>query len=224
MDIVIFDIQDVGARFYTYISTMSYVMQACAEQNIPFLVLDRPNPNGNYVDGPVLEQTHSSFVGLHEVPTVHGMTVGEYAQMVNGLHWLGDNLKVDLTVVPCKNYTRDKEYVLPVKPSPNLPNNLSIYLYPSLCLFEGTQVSVGRGTDHQFQVIGHPESSIGDYRFTPISKPGATNPKYKNKECRGFDLSVLNQVAEHQKGEMNLQYLIDFYNDSRDKDLSLIHI
>jgi len=185
LDAIIFDIQDVGARFYTYISTMHYVMQTAAEVNIPVIVLDRPNPNGHFVDGPVMEEAYSSFVGMHKIPIVHGMTIGEYARMINGEGWLGENLSCDLEVIRCKNYDHKTAYVLPIKPSPNLPNNLSIYLYPSLCLFEGTNVSVGRGTDKQFQIIGHPDAKIGNDFFTPKPRPGATSPKHNGKQCRG---------------------------------------
>lgn len=218
LDIIIFDIQDVGARFYTYISTLHYVMQTCAETGTKLIVLDRPNPNGNYIDGPILEQEHSSFVGLHSIPIVHGMTVGEYAHMVNGLAWLGEGLRCELTVIPCMHYTHSTPYILPVKPSPNLPNNRSIYLYPSLCLFEGTTVSVGRGTAKQFQIIGHPESTIGDAKFTPVSMPGATRPKHQDKVCRGFDLSTMNLAEAHQAKGINLDYLIQFYQDAQNKD------
>ncbi len=218
LDVVIFDIQDVGARFYTYISTMHYVMQTAAEVNIPVIVLDRPNPNGHYVDGPVLEKAFSSFVGMHQVPIVHGMTIGEYAKMINGEAWLGEGLSCDLTVIQCKNYDRNTPYILPVKPSPNLPNNLSIYLYPSLCLFEGTDVSVGRGTNKQFQIIGHPKSKIGDDFFTPRSRPGATQPKHKGVQCRGVDFSKMSSLMAYQQEKLNLQYLIDFYQDADNKD------
>ena len=156
INLVLFDIQDVGARFYTYISTLHYVMEACAELNIPLILLDRPNPNGHYIDGPVLENDHKSFVGMHPVPVVYGMTIGEYGQMINGEKWLKDGIKSPLTVIKLKNYTHDSEYRLPIKPSPNLPNEKSINLYPSLCFFEGTNVSVGRGTDMQFQIYGSP--------------------------------------------------------------------
>lgn len=218
LDYVVFDIQDVGARFYTYISTLHYVMQTCAETNTKLVVLDRPNPNGHYIDGPILEQEHSSFVGLHTVPIVHGMTVGEYAQMLNGLSWLGEGLQCDLTVIPCQHYTHSTPYELPIKPSPNLPNNRSIYLYPSLCLFEGTTVSVGRGTDKQFQIIGHPESTIGNISFTPVPKPGATRPKHQDKKCKGFDLSTMDTSKSHQDKGLHLDYLIQFYQDAKDKN------
>ncbi len=218
LDVIIFDIQDVGARFYTYISTLHYVMQTCAETDTKLIVLDRPNPNGHYIDGPILEQEHSSFVGLHPVPIVHGMTVGEYAQMINGRSWLGAHMTCDLTVIPCQHYTHSTPYELPIKPSPNLPNNLSIYWYPSLCLFEGTVVSVGRGTDKQFQIIGHPESTIGNSSFIPVPKPGATRPKHQDKECRGFDLSTTKLGDAYQSKGINLDYLIQFYQTAKDKD------
>jgi len=218
LDLILFDIQDVGARFYTYISTMHYVMQTCAEAGIPLMILDRPNPNGNFVDGPIMEEKHMSFVGLHPVPIVHGMTVGEYAKMINGEGWLGDGLRCELNIVKCENYTHEKKYTLPVKPSPNLPNNLSIYLYPSLCLFEGTSVSIGRGTDKQFQVIGCPGSKIGDYKFTPSSKPGAMNPKFKGEQCIGFDLSNENEEVLRNRNNISLAYLIDFYQNAEDRD------
>ncbi len=217
LDMVVFDIQDVGARFYTYISTMSYVMEACAEQGIPVLVLDRPNPNGHYVDGPVLDPAKSSFVGLHEVPVVHGMTVAEYARMVNSEGWLKDGVQCKLSYIKCKNYTHDTPYELPIKPSPNLPNARSIYLYPSLCFFEGTAFSVGRGTDQQFQVIGHPDNTIGDYTFTPVPKPGAKYPKHENKVCNGLNLSKLSKEAVRQKAQLQLTYLIDMYQAFPDK-------
>ena len=198
---VVFDIQDVGARFYTYISSMSYVMEACAEQNIPFLVLDRPNPNGHYVDGPVLEKGFESFVGLHPVPVVHGMTVAEYAQMVNGENWLKNGVQCDLKIVPCTHYDHQTYYSLPVKPSPNLPNMTAIYLYPALCFFEGTNVSVGRGTDLQFQVVGAPDFEDGNFEFTPKSMPGAKYPPQEGKRCYGWNLS------EQTTGELQVNYL-----------------
>ncbi len=208
---VIFDIQDVGARFYTYIQTMHYVMEACAETGIRMMVLDRPNPNGNYVDGPVLKPGFQSFVGIHPVPIVHGMTIGEYAGMINGERWLKDSLQCRLTVIPVNNYHHGRTYELPIKPSPNLPNNRSIYLYPSLCLFEGTAVSVGRGTDKQFQVYGHPDSPLGNYYFTPEPKPGATQPPLQGLRCRGFDLSNLPADSLFHAAQIDLGYLIDFY-------------
>lgn len=217
IDLVLFDIQDVGARFYTYISTMSYVMEACAENNIPMLILDRPNPNGHYMDGPVLDKKYRSFVGLHEVPVVHGMTVGEYANMVNGEGWLANGVKCRLQVVPCAGYDHRTFYEVPVKPSPNLPNMRAIYLYPSICFFEGTVVSVGRGTDKQFQVIGAPGFTLGDFTFTPVSKEGAKNPPQEGKLCRGFDLSKLEINELRQRKSLDLSYLIEFYKNAPDQ-------
>ena len=174
INLVLFDIQDVGARFYTYISTLHYVMEACAELNIPLILLDRPNPNGHYIDGPVLENDHKSFVGMHPVPVVYGMTIGEYGQMINGEKWLKDGIKSPLTVIKLKNYTHDSEYRLPIKPSPNLPNEKSINLYPSLCFFEGTNVSVGRGTDMQFQIYGSPFlNKKSKFTFTAVPNEGS---------------------------------------------------
>lgn len=217
VDIVVFDIQDVGARFYTYISSMHYMMEACAEQNIEFLVLDRPNPNGHYVDGPILDMEHSSFVGMHPVPVVHGMTVAEYARMINGENWLKNGVRCALSIVPCQYYSHQTPYELPVKPSPNLPNIQSIYLYPSLCFFEGTVISAGRGTNMQFQIFGHPNLPKGDYTFTPISMPGAKYPKHENIECNGYDLRKI-EMETLQKGGLQLEYLIMAYEQFPDKD------
>lgn len=212
IDLVIFDIQEVGARFYTFISTMSLVMEACAEQGIPFMVLDRPNPNGFYVDGPLLEPGFSSFVGLHSVPVVHGMTVAEYARMVNGEGWLNNGVTCDLKVVPMLNYTHQTLYELPVKPSPNLPDMTSVYLYPSLCFFEGTVMSVGRGTAKPFRIIGHPDYTEGDIEFTPVTMVGASvNPAHKDKLCLGFDMSYLADSILQNK-RLYLQPLIDAWN------------
>lgn len=211
LDVVIFDIQDVGARFYTYISTMHYVMEACAELGIPVIVLDRPNPNGFYVDGPILEEKHKSFVGMHPIPVVHGLTVGELAQMINGEKWLNKGIQAKLTIVPCEGYTHDVLYQLPIKPSPNLPNMESVYLYPSVCFFEGTIMSLGRGTDKPFQVYGHPEFSIGDYEFTPKAVPGAQNPPLKNQKCMGFELQEYGQDYFAQTRSLNLDWLIQAY-------------
>jgi len=218
IDWVVFDIQDVGARFYTYISTMHYVMEACAENKVKFLVLDRPNPNGHYVDGPVLDKKYKSFVGMHPIPIVHGMTVGEYAQMVNGEAWLAEGQKCDLTVITCKNYTHQTPYELPIKPSPNLPNSRSIYLYPSLCLFEGTSVSVGRGTNTQFQVYGHPDFEEGDYSYTPVPMEGAKYPKHKNTACKGYDLRKISMAHLQTDHGFNIQYLLKFYKQSKNKE------
>ena len=218
VDVVVFDIQDVGARFYTYISTMSLVMEACAENDIPVVVLDRPNPNGFYVDGPVLKEEQSSFVGMHPVPVVHGMTVGEYALMVNGEHWLPGSLQCDLTVIPVKNYAHAYYYEIPVPPSPNLPNKYAVYLYPSLCLFEGTVVSVGRGTDYPFQIAGHPDYALGSYIFVPRSIPGAaTHPKHEGVYCNGYNLIGYAQEMFSQQPRLNLTWLIGFYDYLKDK-------
>jgi len=216
VDIVIFDIQDVGARFYTYISTMTYMMDACAQKNIPLIVLDRPNPNGFYVDGPVLEKEFASFVGLHPVPVVHGMTVGEYAQMVNGEGWLESGLKCDLKIIPVGSYTHRDFYELPLKPSPNLPNKFAVYLYPSLCLFEGTVVSVGRGTELPFQVIGHPYFVAGSYFFTPRSMPGATKPPYMDTPCYGMNLMDFASNMKENPAQIHLFWLITFHQHLKD--------
>jgi len=212
LDVILFDIQDVGARFYTYISTMHYVMEACAENEIEFIVLDRPNPNGDYVDGPILEEGFKSFVGMHKVPIVHGLTVGEYAQMINGEKWLVNGIKCNLEVVKMKNYSHKTAYELPIKPSPNLPNMQSIFLYPSICLFEGTPISLGRGTDLPFQVLGHPKLK-SDFFFVPQPTEGAKEPLLKGDTCYGVDLSKI-----EVKKELDLSYLIKFYNEYPVKD------
>lgn len=207
LDLIIFDIQDVGARFYTYISTMHYVMEACAENNLEFLVLDRPNPNGNYIDGPILQPEFKSFVGMHPIPIVHGLTVGELAQMINGEEWLAGSIQCNLKVIPIKNYTHKDPYSLPIKPSPNLPNDLSIKLYPSLCLFEGTKISIGRGTTYPFQVIGYPDPDFGDFKFVPESIEGMANyPKHESKVCYGIDFRETGF-----EGGFTLKYLIKYY-------------
>ncbi|MEN3322615.1 DUF1343 domain-containing protein [Mariniflexile soesokkakense] len=212
MDIIIFDIQDVGARFYTYISSLHYVMEACAEANIPVLILDRPNPNGHYIDGPILDMEHKSFVGMHPIPVVHGMTIGEYANMINGEKWLKNGIQCELKVIPNKNYTHQTTYSLPIKPSPNLPNDTSINLYPSLCFFEGTNVSVGRGTDKQFQVIGIPFFYLKrhNFDFTPKPNEGAKQPLYQGKVCHGYDLS-----NNEPLNSLNLNWLIEFYKSNQ---------
>lgn len=217
LDYIIFDIQDVGARFYTYISTMHYVMQAAAENNITVLVLDRPNPHGNYIDGPVLDPKYASFVGMHPVPVVHGMTVGEYAKMINGENWLGSGLKCKLEVVPVTGWNRNMGYSLPIAPSPNLPNDISIKLYPSLCFFEGTKVSIGRGTECPFQVFGHPDLQ-GNYTFTPQSIKGVSDhPKFEKTICNGKDLRL--QVGPATKmTQLDLSHLIDAYKQLGSKD------
>ena len=218
IDLMIFDIQDVGARFYTYISTLHYVMEACAENNIPLLVLDRPNPNGHYVDGPLLDTAYNSFVGMHPIPIVHGLTIGEYAQMINGEYWLNDSIQCDLMVQKMQNYTHNYVYDLPVKPSPNLPNTQSIALYPSLCLFEGTAISVGRGTNKQFQIIGSPKLDSCSYTFSPISGEGAKYPKHENELCCGWDLSEANF-----NNELNLSYLIETFDQYNAKGLTFFN-
>lgn len=218
IDIIIFDIQDVGARFYTYISSMHYLMEACAENGKQLMVLDRPNPNGHYVDGPMLNPDFSSFVGMHPIPVVHGMTVGEYAQMVNGEGWLNGGQKCELTVIPCKNYDHQDFYELPIKPSPNLPNIRSIYLYPSLCFLEGTEVSVGRGTNTQFQVYGHPTFTDMPYYFTPVPMPGAKYPKLENKKCFGEDLTKVPLEELQNKAQLDLSYLINSYKAFPEKE------
>lgn len=210
IDVVLFDIQDVGARVYTYISTMTYVMEACADEGIAVIVLDRPNPNGHYVDGPVLDKQYSSFVGLHPVPLVHGMTIGEYAQMVNNEGWLNSRNKCDLTIIPVKGYDHKKLYQLPEKPSPNLPNMNSVYLYPSLVLFEGTIISIGRGTDHPFETIGHPDYYLGSFAFTPESRGEAKNPKHKGTLCTG--ISLINYTKRKPPHSLNLNWLTDMYS------------
>ncbi|MFK5982184.1 MAG: DUF1343 domain-containing protein [Flavobacteriaceae bacterium] len=208
IDLMVFDIQDVGVRFYTYISTMHYMMEACAENNISFVVLDRPNPNGHYIDGPVLDMKYKSFVGMHPVPVVHGMTIGEYAQMINGQKWLKNSVTCDLTVIKMKNYTHQTSYSLPIKPSPNLPNDISINLYPSLCFFESTKISVGRGTEMQFQIFGAPNLSSEEYSFTftPQANEGAKNPKFKGVLCHGKDLRNTQKLDK-----LNLEWLIEAY-------------
>ncbi|MFD2528798.1 exo-beta-N-acetylmuramidase NamZ family protein [Polaribacter marinaquae] len=213
IDIVVFDIQDVGARFYTYISSLHYVMEACAEANIPVLLLDRPNPNAHYIDGPVLETSHKSFVGMHNVPVVYGMTIGEYGQMINGEKWLNNGIACDLKVIPVLNYNHQTQYSLPIKPSPNLPNGKSINLYPSLCFFEGTNVSAGRGTSMQFQIYGSPFLSKNSFSFTPKENEGAKYPKHKNKLCFGEDLRDSKNL-----NQLDLSYLISAYKQNTAKD------
>ncbi len=220
IDVMVYDIQDVGVRFFTYISTMSYVMEACAENGIPLIILDRPDPNGFYVDGPVLDTAFRSFVGMHPVPVVYGMTAGEYAGMVNGEGWLAGNMRCDLTVVKVKGYDHSMVYKLPVAPSPNLPNWQSVYLYPSLCLFEGTFISVGRGTDRPFQIIGHPDFYIGSYAFIPHSIPGVSeHPPYEGQACYGQSLSGFAENIRNNEFHFTLSYLLNthvFFKDSTD--------
>jgi uncharacterized protein YbbC (DUF1343 family) len=212
IDLMIFDIQDVGVRFYTYISTLTYVMEACAENKIPLILLDRPNPHGDYVDGPILEPAFSSFVGLHPVPVVYGMTMGEYALMVNGEYWLKDSVQCDLRVISLMNYDHNTRYELPVSPSPNLPNNTAIQLYPSLCFFEGTIISVGRGTDYPFQVIGHPDYVVGSFDFVPRDIPGkAMDPPYEGINCYGHSLVGYAENIQDTLWKLNLFYLLEMY-------------
>ena len=215
IDMMIFDIQDVGVRFYTHISTLHYVMKACAQNNIPLILLDRPNPNIHYVDGPILESVNKSFVGMHNVPIVYGMTIGEYANMINGENWLGNDLNCKLRVIKIKNYNRKSNYSLPIKPSPNLPNDKSINLYPSLCLFEGTNISVGRGTNEQFTIYGSPflDKKIYKYRFTPKPNTGSSSPKNNGLVCFGEQLSSVQNFKK-----IELKYLINSYNNSSNKD------
>jgi uncharacterized protein YbbC (DUF1343 family) len=224
VDLIVFDIQDVGCRFFTYISTLHYIMEAAAEQNIPVLILDRPNPNGYFVDGPVLEKEYKSFVGMHPVPVVYGMTVGEYAQMINGEKWLGNHVVCDLTIIECQNYTHQIRYSLPIKPSPNLGTDEAIYLYPSLCLFEGTDVSLGRGTPTPFQVFGHPDFTFGDYFFTPEPIKGVSeNPPQKGKKCRGFNLTNETQKKLSSENSFNISYLMAAYKNFPKEKKFFIH-
>ena len=211
IELLLFDIQDVGARFYTYISTLHYVMEAAAENNIKVIVLDRPNPNGHYIDGPIREKGFESFVGMHPIPIVHAMTIGEYAQMINGEKWIAR--QCDLTVIEMENYTHDMSYDLPIKPSPNLPNSRSINLYPSLCLFEGTNLSLGRGTEYPFQHFGAPYLK-SNYSFTPKSGEGSKSPPHENKKCYGTDLRFQDNYLE----EINLNWLIESYNNCPEKE------
>jgi len=216
IDLILFDLQDVGVRFYTYISSMHYVMEACAENSIPLILLDRPNPNGFYVDGPILNPKFKSFVGMHKVPVVHGMTIGEYAKMINGESWLKDSVKCSLEVIPCLNYTHLMKYNLPIAPSPNLPNMRSVYLYPSLCFFEGTNVSIGRGTDSPFQLYGAPYFDSKLFKFTPKSSYGSKYPKYKEVECFGKDLSTLSLDSLRNINALNFNWLVKSFKMSNE--------
>jgi uncharacterized protein YbbC (DUF1343 family) len=218
IEIVIFDIQDVGVRFYTYISTLHYILESCAENKIKCIVLDRPDPNGFYFDGNILDTAYSSFVGMHPVPVVHGMTIGEYAGMINGEGWLKGGAKCDLTVIRCKNYDHKTCYDLPVKPSPNLPNQNSVYLYPSICFFEGTSLSLGRGTAFPFQVFGSPDLPDLGFSFTPESVPGAKNPPLLGIKCFGADLRDALKKNLVPKPEINLGLIISAYKDFPQKD------
>ena len=214
LEILIFDIQDVGARFYTFLSTLHYMMETCANLGITVLVLDRPNPNGHYVDGPTLDLKYTSFVGIHPVPVVHGMTVGEYAQMINGEDWLKEGVKCDLKVISLQNYTHSTSYKLPINPSPNLPNSKAINLYPSLCFFEGTNMSMGRGTENQFQVIGSPylKGDLYNYEFTPEANIGAKYPVHEGDTCKGLNLQ-----NQPRLDYIELKWLIEAYQNTSDK-------
>ncbi|MBA2406378.1 MAG: DUF1343 domain-containing protein [Chitinophagales bacterium] len=218
IDLVVYDIQDVGVRFYTYISTLHYLMEACAENKVPLLILDRPNPNGFYVDGPVMEPAFSSFIGVDPIPVVYGMTPAEYANMVNGEKWLKDGVRCDLKYILCKEYTHDSLYSLPINPSPNLRSMTAIHLYPSICFLEGTAVSVGRGTDKPFMLVGYPDFKNGNADFTPKSLPGAKNPPYLNEMCMGYDLSGLNRGFFLENRRLMLHWIVDFYTSYPEKE------
>ena len=212
IELIVFDLQDVGVRFFTYLSTLHYVMEACAEQNIPVIVLDRPNPNSHYIDGPVLNHENSSFVGMHPVPIVYGMTIGEYAKMINGEGWLSNGISCDLKVILIQNYTHKTPYELIIRPSPNLPNAQAIALYPSLCLLEQTVISIGRGTNKQFQIYGHPSFSKNQFSFTPKPNFGAKNPKQNGILCYGVDLTKIKKPDR-----VELKWLIDAYTNFPEK-------
>jgi len=219
VDIIVFDIQDVGARFYTYISTLFYLMESAARYGKKVMVLDRPNPNGHYLAGPVLEAGNESFVGITTIPVVHGLTVGEFAQMVNGEGWLPEGLRAELDVIIMPGYTHQSVYDLPIAPSPNLPNPRSVYLYPSLCFFEGTALSVGRGTNRQFQLFGHPKLPYGDIRFTPTPGPGSANPKLKGEVCRGVDLTQW-PTDKARANDIRYELLVEAYRNLTDQGVT----
>ncbi len=215
IEVMVFDIQDVGVRFYTYIATLHYIMEACAEAGIPLIILDRPNPNGHYIDGPMMEKEHRSFLGMHPVPLVHGMTIGEYAQMINGEGWLADGVKCNIEVITLKNYTHKTQYSLPVRPSPNLPNDLAINLYPSLGLLEGTNLNAGRGTEMQFQIIGSPFLPKEFYPFSYTPKPnfGAKYPKHNGIACNGLDLRKTPRMSR-----VDLNWIMEAYINHEKKE------
>jgi uncharacterized protein YbbC (DUF1343 family) len=220
VDVVVFDIQDVGVRFYTYISSLHYIMQGCIDQNKPLMVFDRPNPHAHYTDGPLMDPKYKSFVGMHKVPIVYGLTIGEYATMMNEEGWLEMPVKCNLTIVKCENYDRNVPYVLPVKPSPNLPNHISIVLYPSICYFEGTRVSVGRGTNKQFQQIGMPRlEGVKTHTFTPMPNEGAKEPMNKGLACYGYDLSTKDPNKISKMNALTWDYVIDMYRSASQKNL-----
>lgn len=219
IEYVVFDIQDVGVRYYTYLSTLNYVMEACAENQIPLLVLDRPNPNGHYIDGPVLDTAFRSFVGLHPVPVVYGLTIGEYAKMIQGEKWLKNGMNCPLTVMPLYNYSRYDSVYLSIPPSPNLRSMEAIYLYPSLGFFEGTDVSVGRGTSTPFELIGKPDFEQGAITFTPQSIKGvAENPPYLGKECKGYNVKIFGGSYVYNSKKIYMYWLIGFYEKSKNKE------
>lgn len=221
IDVLIFDIQDVGARFYTYISTMHYIMEACAENNKSLIILDRPNPNGFYVDGPLLDKKYESFVGMHPIPVVHGLTIGELAKMIIGEQWLSSKNDFPLTIVTCKNYTHKDYYELPIAPSPNLPNMSSIYAYPSLCFFEGTDVSIGRGTDKPFQIIGSPILKSREFSFVPKELPHAKDPKHENETCYGYDVAHFASFYFKESKQIHWYWLTNSFEEynKQGKDL-----
>lgn len=217
VDVVVFDIQDVGVRFYTYISTLHYVMEACAENKKQLILLDRPNPNGYYIDGPIMEDAYKSFLGMHSVPIIYALTIGEYAQMINGEGWLKGKIKCNLKVVTILGYSHKDLYQLPIKPSPNLPNMASVYLYPTLGLFEGTVMSVGRGTDLPFQIIGHPALQKAVYTFTPKPMLGAMEPKYNGKVCKGYNLADFGKEYMKDAKKLYLYWILGTYKNTPDK-------
>lgn len=217
IDIMLFDLQDVGVRFYTYTSSLHYLMEACAEQNIPLVILDRPNPNGKFTGGNIHSLEETSFVGMHPVPIMHGLTIGEYGKMINGSAWLKDGIQCELSVIPCANYTRDMAYELPIRPSPNLPNLRSVLLYPTLCLLEGTVLSIGRGTEFPFQVYGHPDLPASDFNFTPTPSFGSKHPKLEGELCQGVDFREM-PMDELQDLGLTLKYLVKAYQDFPDKE------
>ena len=217
LDVLVFDLQDVGVRFFTYLSSLHYIMDSCAQNNIPLIVLDRPNPNGSYIDGPILEPAFQSFVGMHTIPLLHGMTLGELAKMINGEGWLTGGLTCDLTVIPVKNYTHADAYVLPIKPSPNLPNQQAVTLYPSLALFEATNISVGRGTDFPFQVLGGTHKEYGNFTFTPKPTPGAAlNPKLNGQLLYGTDF------RQAKISGLNIDLFISWYAQAKELEQPLL--
>lgn len=217
IEVVVFDMQDVGVRFYTYLSTLHYVMEACAENRLPLIVMDRPNPNAFYIDGPVLNPAFTSFVGMHPVPVVYGMTIGEYAKMINGEHWLKEGAVCELTVIPCRDWSRDMIVELPRRPSPNLPDRISVMLYPSVCFFEGTVINEGRGTQTPFQVFGHPDLENMPYAYVPVSIEGMSkNPKCLGKTCYGKDLRNQYKAVKEEK-RLRLDWLLEAYRNYKGK-------